>query len=32
MLLTGIDRYFIELPKMDFVSKIFLCMSVFHAR
>lgn len=31
MLLTGVDRYFIELPEMDFVSKIFLCMSVFQA-
>ncbi len=31
MLLTGVDRYFIELTEMDFVSKIFLCMSVFQA-
>lgn len=31
MLLTGVDRYFIELPEMDFLSKIFLCMSVFQA-
>lgn len=31
MLLTGVDRYIIELPEMDFVSKIFLCMSVFQA-
>lgn len=31
MLLNGIDRYFIELPEMDFVSKIFLCMSAFQA-
>ena len=31
MLLTGVDRYFIELPEMDFVSKIFLCMSAFQA-
>ena len=31
MLLVGIDRYFIELPEMDFVSKIFLCMSAFQA-
>lgn len=29
MLLVGVDRYFIELPEMDFVSKIFLCMSAF---
>lgn len=31
MLLADVDRYFIELPEMDFVSKIFLCMSVFQA-
>lgn len=31
MLLTGVDRYFIELPEMDFVSKIFHCMSAFQA-
>ena len=31
MLLNGVDRYFIELPEMDFVSKIFLCMSAFQA-
>lgn len=31
MLLNGIDRYFIELPKMDFISKIFTCMSTFQA-
>lgn len=31
MLLTGVDRYFMELPEMDFVSKIFCCMSVFQA-
>ena len=31
MLLTGVDRYFIEIPEMDFVSKIFLCMSAFQA-
>ena len=29
MLLNGVDRYFIELPQMDFVSKIFFCMSAF---
>ena len=31
MLLTGVDRYFMELPEMDFISKIFGCMSVFQA-
>lgn len=31
MLLNGVDRYFIELPEMDFVSKIFMCMSAFQA-
>ena len=31
MLLADVDRYFIELPEMDFVSKIFLCMSIFQA-
>ena len=31
MLLAGVDRYFIELPEMDFVSKIFHCMSTFQA-
>ena len=31
MLLAGVDRYFIELPEMDLVSKIFLCMSAFQA-
>lgn len=31
LLLNGVDRYFIELPEMDFVSKIFLCMSAFQA-
>ena len=31
MLLTGVYRYFMELPEMDFVSKIFCCMSVFQA-
>ncbi len=29
MLLAGVDRYFIELPEMDFVSQIFLCVSAF---
>lgn len=31
MLLNGVDRYFTELPEMDFVSKIFYCMSTFQA-
>lgn len=31
MLLKGVDRYFRELPPMDFVSKIFYCMSAFQA-
>ncbi len=29
MLLNGVDRYFTELPEMDFISKIFYCMSTF---
>lgn len=31
MLLSGVDRYFTELPEMDFVSKIFYCMATFQA-
>lgn len=31
MLLAGVERYFIELPEMDFISKIFYCMSAFQA-
>lgn len=31
MLLAEIDRYYIELPEMDFISKIFHCMSTFQA-
>ena len=31
MLLNGVDRYFTELPEMDFASKIFYCMSIFQA-
>lgn len=31
MLLNGVDRYFTELPEMDFVSKTFYCMSTFQA-
>lgn len=31
MLLNGVDRYYIELPEMDFTSKIFHCMAAFQA-
>lgn len=31
MLLKGTERYFTELPEMEFVSKIFHCMSTFQA-
>jgi hypothetical protein len=31
MLLSGVDRYYIELPEMDFTSKVFCCMSAFQA-
>lgn len=31
MLLNGVERYFIELPEMEFISKILLCMSAFQA-
>ena len=31
MLLNGVDRYFMELPEMEFISKIFYCMSTFQA-
>ena len=31
MLLNGVDSYFIDLPEMEFVSKIFYCMSTFQA-
>lgn len=31
MLLNGVERYYTELPEMDFVQKIFRCMSVFQA-
>lgn len=31
MLLNGVDRYYTELPEMDFVSKVFYCMSTFQA-
>ncbi len=29
MLLNGVDRYYEELPEMDFISKVFHCMSIF---
>ncbi len=29
MLLSGVDRYYAELPPMDFISKILYCMSAF---
>ncbi len=29
MLLAGVERYFMELPELDFISKIFYCMSAF---
>ena len=31
MLLSGVDRYFTDLPEMDFISKIFHCMATFQA-
>jgi len=31
MLLSGVDRYFTELPEMNFTSRIFCCMSAFQA-
>lgn len=31
MLLNGVDRYFTDLPQMDFLSKIFYCMTTFQA-
>ena len=31
MLLNGVDRYFTELPEMEFISKILHCMSAFQA-
>lgn len=31
MLLQGVDRYFSELPRIDFVSKVLFCMSAFQA-
>ncbi len=31
MLLSGVDRFFTELPEMDFVSKVFYSMSAFQA-
>lgn len=29
MLLNGVERYFMELPEIEFISKIFYCMSTF---
>lgn len=29
MLLSGVERYFTELPEIDFISKIFRCMATF---
>lgn len=31
MLLAGVDRYFNDLSEMDFLSKVFCCMSAFQA-
>jgi Zn-dependent peptidase ImmA (M78 family) len=31
ILLSGVDRYFTELPEMDFTAKVFCCMSAFQA-
>lgn len=31
MLLNGVENYFTGLPEMDFISKIFHCMSMFQA-
>jgi Zn-dependent peptidase ImmA (M78 family) len=31
MLLSGIDSYYTELPDIDFISKVFYCMSAFQA-
>ncbi len=31
MLLSGVDRYYAELPAMDFTSKVLYCMSAFQA-
>lgn len=31
MLLSGVDRYYAELPAMDFTSKILCCMAAFQA-
>ncbi len=31
MLLNGVEQYYIELPEMEFISKIFLCMGMFQA-
>ena len=31
MLLKGVERYYEDLTKMDFISKIFYCMATFQA-
>ncbi|MBP3871971.1 MAG: hypothetical protein J6E46_13465 [Faecalicoccus sp.] len=31
MLLGGVERYFCELPEMDFLSKVLYCMSAYQA-
>lgn len=31
ILLNGVDRYFMDLPEMDFLSKIFHCMAMYQA-
>lgn len=31
ILLNGVEKYFLELSEMDFISKIFYCMSAFQA-
>jgi Zn-dependent peptidase ImmA (M78 family) len=31
MLLSGVERYYTELPEMEFTSKVFRCMSAFQA-
>ena len=31
VLLNGVERYFIELPEMELVSKVFWCMAAFQA-
>ena len=31
MVLTGVEKYYSELPEMEFVSKVYCCMSAFQA-